>query len=57
MLPKDPQILLSFVNMRLRDQNPSLADFCAEQDVDEAALTEKLAAIGCRYDPVRNQFV
>ena len=29
-LPKDPVMLLSFVNLKLRDEYPSLEDFCAD---------------------------
>ena len=57
MLPKDPVILLSFVNTKLRDEYPSLAEFCLALDADEAALCRTLAAMDYRYDPKRNQFV
>lgn len=57
MLPKDPVILLSFVNTKLRDEYPSLAEFCLALDADEAALCRTLAALDYRYDPKRNQFV
>ena len=56
MLPQDPAILLSFVNTRLRDQYPSLEALCDDLDADPVGLTEKLAAIGFRYDPEQNQF-
>ena len=29
MMPKDPVMLLSYVNTQLRDFYPSLAEFCA----------------------------
>ena len=57
MLPKDPVMLLSYVNMKLRDFYGSLDAFCEEPDVDKQEITEKLAAIGYRYDEERNQFV
>ena len=44
-IPSDPIILLSFVNMKLRDEGLSLDDFC-----------EKLAAAGFRYDSSSNSF-
>ncbi|MGN0292339.1 MAG: DUF4250 domain-containing protein, partial [Lachnospiraceae bacterium] len=28
-LPKDPVMLLSFVNLKLRDEYPTLDDFCS----------------------------
>ena len=57
MLPKDPVILLSFVNTRLRDEYPSLEELCAALDADRAALEDTLAALNYAYDPERNQFV
>ncbi|EOS64806.1 DUF4250 domain-containing protein [Oscillibacter sp. 1-3] len=56
-LPKDPLILLSFLNTRLRDEYPSLAELCASLDADETALRETLAALNYEYDAGRNQFV
>ena len=57
MLPKDPYILLSFVNARLRDQYADLEALCASLDVDETSLRETLAGLDYRYDPVYHQFV
>ena len=57
MLPNDPNILLSWVNMKLRDEYESLAELCAAQDEDEAALIGRLAAAGWRYDAGLNQFI
>ena len=34
MLPKDPVILLSFVNTKLRDEYESLDELCAALDAD-----------------------
>ena len=56
MLPKDPAMLLSVVNTKLRDQYPSLRELCAAEDADEAAVSAALGAIGYRYDPAQNQF-
>lgn len=56
MIPKDPVILLSFVNTKLRDEYPSLEELCAALGLDAAALAEKLAALGYRYDSGKNQF-
>ena len=57
MLPKDPYILLSFVNTKLRDEYPSLAELCAALAAAEEELTAALGAVGYAYDPDRNQFV
>ena len=56
MLPNDPVILLSFVNMKLRDTYPDLAELCAAEDISRATLEGKLSAIGYTYDPQANQF-
>lgn len=56
MLPQDPNILLSVVNTRLRDEYPSLDYLCEGMDADEAELVEKLAGIGYAYDAQTNQF-
>lgn len=55
-LPKDPMILLSYVNTRLRDSGDSLEAFCEEMDTDRADLETTLAAAGFIYDPEKNQF-
>lgn len=57
MLPKDPWILLGFVNTKLRDEYESLEDLCAALDVDAQALSGTLAAVDRRYDPVQNRFI
>ena len=45
MMPKDPVMLLSYVNTQLRDFYPSLAEFCAAMQTEESDLREKLALI------------
>ena len=56
-IPKDPIILLSFLNMKLRDHYNSLSALCDDLEQYETALTQKIAAIGYTYDSDRNQFV
>ena len=56
-MPKDPVILLSFVNTRLRNQYPSLEELCKSLDVSSEELTASLAAIDCYYQPEKNQFL
>lgn len=56
-LPNDPVILLSFINTRLRDESPSLADLCRRLEINQPALEKKLSAIDYVYDPAHNQFV
>lgn len=57
MIPKDPVMLLSFVNMKLRDFYESLEALCEELEIDCRELTEKLASIDYHYDEEKNQFV
>jgi len=56
-LPKDPMILYSVLNMKLRDFYGSLDALCDDMDVDKQALLETMAGVGFRYDPERNAFV
>ena len=56
MIPKDPVILLSFVNARLRDEYDSLEERCGALDVSRPDLEERLAAIGYLYNETMNQF-
>lgn len=55
-LPKDPILLLSVVNTKLRDYYPSLDALCDDMDVSREVLEEKLGMIDYRYDEERNQF-
>ncbi len=55
-LPNDPMILLSVVNMKLRDYYPSLDALCDDMDVSREALEEKLKMIDYEYNERKNQF-
>ena len=57
MIPQDPVMLLSFINLKLRDFYGSLEQLCDDLDVKEQEITDKLAAIDYHYDEERNQFV
>lgn len=56
-LPNDPSMLLSYVNLKLRDFYPDLDEMCADLDVDRLAIEEKLSKIGYVYSREKNQFV
>lgn len=56
MLPNDPAMLLSYVNMKLRDQYQSLEDMCDDLDVSMSEIVEKLKSIDYIYDNEKNQF-
>ena len=51
----DPFILLSAVNMQLRDEYSSLDELCATNDIDKNELTEKLKTAGFEYNSEQNQ--
>ena len=50
MIPKDPVMLLSFVNLKLRDFYSSLDVLCDDLDVDKKEIVDKLGAIDYHYD-------
>ena len=54
---KDPNLLLSIVNMKLRDEVPSLEELCKTYDQSEADIKERLNKIGYIYSKEYNQFV
>ncbi|MEE8885894.1 MAG: DUF4250 domain-containing protein [Eubacteriales bacterium] len=56
-LPNDPEMLLSLMNTRLRDQYSSLDDFCKAEGVDRREIMERLAEVDFFYDEKKNQFV
>ena len=56
-MPKDPVMLLSFLNLKLRDFYGDLDALCEDLDVDRREIEEKLSAIDYHYDRNRNQFV
>jgi len=56
-LPKDPVMLLSLINTKLRDFNSSLDDFCKENDLNEDEIKKKLEMIDYHYDECKNKFV
>jgi hypothetical protein len=55
-MPKDPVMLLSFVNTQLRDNYPTLDELAAAYMVDAKDITDKLALINYEYDEKKNQF-
>lgn len=57
MIPKDPVMLLSFVNMKLRDKYSSLDAMCEDLEILPSEVIEKLAQIDYHYDVEKNQFI
>ena len=56
-LPRDPIILLSYVNTQLRDHYATLAEFCAAMGADQTELEKKLRTVDYEYDPEQNALV
>lgn len=56
MLPSDPMILLSYVNLKLRDQYTSFEEMCDREDISGEEIEENLKLAGYRYNPAVNQF-
>lgn len=54
---ENPQILLSVINTKLRDNYDSLSALCEDLDYDLSVIRDKLASIGYQYDPNINQFI
>lgn len=55
-MPKDPFMLLSWVNMKLRDRYESLEALCDDLQVDKEQLVATLQGAGFDYMPEINQF-
>ena len=56
-LPKDPMVLLSFINTKLRDDYPSLDELCSSLCVNADDIKSKLASIDYSYDAEKKRFV
>ena len=56
IFPSDPVMLLSAVNMKLRDTYASLDEMCNDLDIDKNELIGKLKDAGFEYLPQVNQF-
>ena len=56
-LPKDPAILLSYINTQLRDHYPSLDELCKSLGLDRNLIIEPLSAIDYQYNPEQNRFM
>ena len=55
-LPKDPAMLFSVINMKLRDDYGSLDELCRKMDIDQDWLTQTLAAAGFEHSKANNKF-
>lgn len=56
-IPKDPVMLVSFLNLKLRDQYASLDALCEDLDLNKEEIENNVAAIDYHYMPEHNQFL
>lgn len=56
-IPKDPVMLLSYLNTQLRDFYPSLEECCRSLNLGQADIEEALGKIDYHYDLEKNRFV
>ena len=57
MIPKDPNMLLSYVNLKLRDFYSDFEALCDDLDISTSETEEKLNNIGYFYNKEKNQFI
>ena len=57
MMPQDPAMLLSLLNLKLRDHYGTLEALCDDLDIDRTEIEDKLSKMDYHYDKERNQFV
>ena len=56
-LPKDPVMLLSVVNTKLRDYYPNLEELAKAEGITVEEIIQKLAMINYTYDETQNRFL
>lgn len=55
-LPKDPIMLFSVINMKLRDCYSSLDALCNDLNVNKQDIIQTLKEAGFEYNPEYNKF-
>ncbi len=56
-LPKDPIMLYSVINLKLRDFYSNLDALCEDLELEKEELIKKLASAGFEYKEEENRFV
>ena len=56
-LPNDPLMLMSVINMKLRDFYKDLDALCEDLDIDRSELEERLSKAGYEYCSESNRFI
>lgn len=57
MIPRDPVMLLSYVNTQLRDYYESLEVLCSCRGIQKEDLLKKMEQIDYHYSEEQNQFI
>ncbi|HIT83009.1 MAG TPA: DUF4250 domain-containing protein [Candidatus Avibacteroides faecavium] len=55
-LPKDPFMLMSFLNMKLRDNYASLDALCEDLNLSKADIIARMKEAGFDYNAKANKF-
>ena len=54
--PKDPAMLMSWINLKLRDFYGNLDDLCEDLEIDRNELEKTLENAGFTYNEAQNKF-
>ena len=55
-IPTNPDMLVSFINMKLRDEYDSLEALCEDLDINIDELLQNLRNAGFEYNPQTMRF-
>lgn len=55
-IPKDPVMLLSYINTQLRDFYPNLDELCSSLIISKEEVMKTLESIDYTYNPETNRF-
>lgn len=55
-LPNDPMMLMSVINMKLRDEYSTFDALCEDLQISKEDIVKKLAEAGFEYNPAVNKF-
>ena len=56
-VPKDPVMLLSYINTQLRDNYPDMEELCSALLLSKEEVDKTLSSIGYVYDQEKNKYV
>ena len=54
--PKDPAMLMSWANLKLRDFYGSLDELCEDLEIDRKEIEDRLTKAGFEYNAELNKF-